>query len=511
MSRKWTARKTTLFNEAAVDSTGYARPYPVFRAGMEQAVARKEVLRLLAGFTFLGLPVHWGIGWLAGHSLGLAVAAVLVTAGALLAVAFARWLQLEELLQRLPLLLLVALLGVGLAYLSSLPMKGWGGGGTELFGSVFILIAVVSVVGGLYRPLAAAYRTITLSIPFRDLCVAAAAMLVSLGVAVASQTLPKGVLPLITCVLAGGLAGLVVTEYAAWARANPARSLKRMMAFDGPVTDTAGEPRKAAPCIDRGGAFLGAALFGFSFGLCAPLVLSGEGPALAKAVGIPDFQLLLGPLGLLIAPAALVMVSSALNSLRPPRPDLAFRLAWDALVVFLTYPDTAHPLAHWIHTPWLRPLSVRLAAAVTVLVAMATTFTVREASPMPAEPQKPAPAAAPAAPQLPWTPRPQPAPRFIPEGDREAARIEGRNIDDLMPRPFEAPTSPASAAPATPGGTAPETPPTSSQVPHFVFTAIAAVLLPPVFLYAMVWLVGAAALPNYFHHFETPETPETPR
>jgi len=44
---------------------------------------------------------------------------------------------------------------------------------------------------------------------------AAAAMLVSLGITVASQTLPNQVLPVVTCVLAGGLAGLVVTRVAA--------------------------------------------------------------------------------------------------------------------------------------------------------------------------------------------------------------------------------------------------------------------------------------------------------
>ncbi|MBX9584628.1 MAG: hypothetical protein K2X87_30365, partial [Gemmataceae bacterium] len=104
----------------------------------------------------------------------------------------------------------------------------------ELLGGVLILVTVVSILGSLYRPLSAAYQTVTLKIPFRDLCVAAAAMLVSLGLAALGQTLPRPALPILTCALAGALAGLVVVEYAAWARANPGRSLERARAFDGP-------------------------------------------------------------------------------------------------------------------------------------------------------------------------------------------------------------------------------------------------------------------------------------
>ena len=505
MSRKWTARKNSVFNETAVDPAAYASPYPVFRAGPEQAVARKEVLRLLTGFTFFGLPIHWGIGWLASHSLGLAVAAVLLTAAALLAVAFARWLQLEELLQRLPLLLLVGLVGVGLVYFSSLPTKGWGGGGTELFGSVFILFAVVSVLGGLYRPLAAAYRTVTLGIPLRDLCVAAAAMLVSLGLAAVGQTFPKTVMPILTCGLAGGLAGLIVTEYAAWARANPARSLERVLAFDGPRTNPDKKPRNAVPCIERGAAFFGALLFGFSFGLCSPLFQNSKGPVSAADSALVELQPLFIPLGLLGVPTGLVVLSSMLSSLRLPRPDLALSLAWDALVVFLTYPETAHPLAHRIHTPWLRPISVRLAGTVTVLVATATTLTIREAPPTAAEPQKAA------SPAIPWTPRPPAAPRFIPEGDRELARLEGGGVDEFMPGRFDPHPSPSSVAPATAGGPGQSAPSSAGQVAPIAVSAAAAVLLPPVFLYLMVWLVGTAALPNYFEHFEKPETPASPR
>ncbi|MBX9584627.1 MAG: hypothetical protein K2X87_30360 [Gemmataceae bacterium] len=128
MSRQWTARKTTPLNEPAVDPAAFAPAYPLFRAGPEPAAAGKEALRFLTGFTLLGVPVHCGICWLAGHSLGLATAAVLVTVAALLAVALARWLALEDLLQRLPLLLLLGLVGVGLVFITSLPTKSWGEG-----------------------------------------------------------------------------------------------------------------------------------------------------------------------------------------------------------------------------------------------------------------------------------------------------------------------------------------------------------------------------------------------
>src|SRR5258708_24788873 len=55
--------------------------------------------------------------------------------------------------------IVVALVFVGFAFLTSQPPSTWGFGGIEFIGTVFVLIAVVSVLGGLYRPAAAAYQT----------------------------------------------------------------------------------------------------------------------------------------------------------------------------------------------------------------------------------------------------------------------------------------------------------------------------------------------------------------
>lgn len=174
MSRKWTARKHTTLDEAAIDAPKFARAYPVYRADPEPGTARRQALRLLVAYTFLWLPVHGGICWLASHSPGLAAAAVIVIAAAALAVAFAKWLALEDLLQKLPLLLVFVLVFVGLAFLPSLPNLGWPGG-IEFFGVFLIFITVITALGGLYRPMAAAYQTVTLKTPSRDLCVGAAA------------------------------------------------------------------------------------------------------------------------------------------------------------------------------------------------------------------------------------------------------------------------------------------------------------------------------------------------
>lgn len=146
--------------------------YTVHRADVDPTVARKQTIRLLATYTLLWLPVHCGICWLASYSLGLAAAAVTVAS---FAAAFAKWLGLEDLLQKLPLIVGLGLILVGLAFLPSLPnLKAWGG--FEFFGVFTILIMVISILSGLYRPMAAAYQTVTLKTPSQDLCVSAVAM-----------------------------------------------------------------------------------------------------------------------------------------------------------------------------------------------------------------------------------------------------------------------------------------------------------------------------------------------
>lgn len=506
MSRKWTARKTTTLDEAAIDPAAFAPAYPVFRAGPAPAEARKQVLRLLTGFTLLGLPVHLGIGWLAGHSLGLATAAVVITVAALLAVAVARWLALEELLQRLPLLLGLGLVGVGLVFITSLPAKGWGAGGFELFGTVFILITVVSILGGLYRPLAAAYQTVTLKIPFRDLCVAAAAMLVSLGLAAAGQCLPRPALQLLSCVLAGTFAGLVVTEYAAWARANPGVSLERLRAFDGPATDARGRPRKPAGSIDGGAALLGAALFGISYGLfVTDLQYHAVPPPADDSPGAAG-EAPLFLVGIVGVPFGLVWASTALNALRFPNPFLAARLARDALVVFLTYPETSHPLAHRVHTPWLRPLSVRLAGAGMVLATAASAFVMPPAQSPATVPGTKAAASGPAA--------PPPDPPVVYSRDAEAAHIVGWGEPGFGAGPLTPPPPvwmPPTVQPPVPAAEVRETRSVGDRVARFCLAALAVAVMGPAFLYAMVVIVGSAVLPTYFRYFETPETPGSPR
>lgn len=508
MSRRWIARKTTEFDAAAVRPEAYASPYPVFRAGPEAAAARREVLRLLTGFTLLALPLHCGIGWLAGHSLGLATAAVLVTVAATLAVAVARWLGHDELLQRLPLLLVLGLVGVGLVFVSSLPTSVWQGGGLGLIGVLLLIITVVSVLGSLYRPLAATYQTVTLKIPFRDLCVAAAAMLVSLGLAAASQSCPRVVPPVLACALAGGLAGLVVVEYAAWARANPSTSLERGRAFDGPVADAGGKPRRPAGPIDGRAALLGAGLFGLCYGLVSTLPSHGaewlrllrppEGwsqeqatEALAAVFGV----------GLVGMPCGWVWASSALNGLRLMNPLVAPRVAWDALAVFLTYPEAAHPLAHRISTPWLRPLSVRLGGAGVVLAAVATASTTPPESPKAAPETAAAPAARPAAPP-PQRPR-----AVIPEDDGVGPGWGGNPFGNS---PFDR-TPPGWGQPPEPPAVIPESRPLGDGVPRFVRSTLVAAVAGPVLLYTLVVVLGAAVLPTYFHYFESPQSSALPR
>lgn len=517
MSRQMTARKKTTFNEAAVEPAAFAPLFPLFRAGPEPAAAGKQALRLLTGFTLVGLPVHCGICWLAGQSLGLAVVAVLALAAALLAVALARWLALDDLLQRLPLLVLLGLAGLGLVFVASLPARGWVPGGMEMWGLIFILIAVVSVLASLYRPLAGAYQTVTLKMPFRDLCVTAAAMLVSLALAVAAQTLPRPVLPLLTCVLGGALAGLVVVEYAAWARANPARGLERLKAFDEPPVPARGTtPRKPPKTFDARTAVRGAAAFGLCYGLFTTITQFGIGPTSELHRMLPppqpgetaspsEFLATVALFSLVGLPFAWVGVSSALNALRAPNPVLALRVAWDAIVVFLTYPGASHPLAHRLHTPWLRPQSVRLAATCVVLLTSATTFIAPAVESPKADPEKKVPATQPA-----YQP---PAPQYLPPADPWLARTERGTRDDFadaITGPSPVPFGPTPAMPYGPPPTATAPPasesrPIATRVTDFAAAAVVAAVGPPAFVLLMVWFVGLAVLPTYFSYFEKPD------
>src|SRR5437899_2590176 len=113
MYRDWTGRKATTLDESAIDAEKFNRAYPVFRADPEPADARRQTLRLLVTYCFLWLPMHCAICWFWAQSAGLAATAVIVIAGAAFLLAGAKWLGLEDLLQKLPLLVVLALALIG--------------------------------------------------------------------------------------------------------------------------------------------------------------------------------------------------------------------------------------------------------------------------------------------------------------------------------------------------------------------------------------------------------------
>lgn len=515
MSRLWTARKLSTLNEAALGSAAAA--YPVFRAGPDRAEAGKQTLRLVTAFTLIGLPAHCLVCWLAAHSLGLAAAAVLITAAALLAVAVARWLGLDDLLQRLPLLLVLGLAGVALVYFTPLPSPGgWATGGPEFMGVFFLLIVGVSVLGSLYRPLAAAYQSVTLRVPFRDLCVAAAGLLASLALAALGRTLPPEAFTLVITTISGAFAGLVVVEYAAWARANPACDLGRLAAFipKQPKPAAAKTGKKPVAWFRPGEAVLAATLTGVCYALVTAAVTRGVGPGSdlyrlfppsatddpAATAELLDTITLLSLPGLLFG---LVWASAALNAGRMPNPPLALRLAWDAVSVFLTYPDTAHPLAHRLHFRWLRPQAVRLTLAGVALLTVATAVVTPKTSAKAAATE----AKAAPSPASPWAA--PPPPQFNPGWDQDAPFR--RSLDPAArwgagdaPPPWLPPAPPAAEPKAAPASSGP-------GVIAYAQAALAAAVFGPVFFLMMVAFVGASVLPVYYRHFERPKPPAKTR
>lgn len=506
MPRKWTARKQTTLDETAIDTAKFARAYPVFRADPEPAIAHRQALRLLATYTFLWLPIHCGICWLVSYSLGLAVALVTVSAAAAFAVAFAKWLALEDLLQKLPLLLVLGLVFAGLAFFTSQPNPRWLGG-AEFFGTFLILIMLVSVLSGLYRPMAVAYQTVTLKTPLRDLCVGAVAMLVSLGLAALAHVLPKFGFTLLASAILGGYAGLVVLEYAGWARANPNLSLERAKAFAKPAV----VPGQTAAAKDNEndsyGAFYGAILCGLGYGLLTVFHqnLSSPSPGLHRLLRsltekepekVPEVFAMMMLLGLYAVLFGLYKVASALHALKPANPLLGSRLAWNALVVFLTYPEAKHPLVHKFRMYWLRPVSVRMAVTGLALLTVATAFFAAEKLPSTDQEAKSAAKT--------LQPPPQPAsPQFVRAGGAEAKGIFGLSPDESYDRPFSLPPTQTPPPPA-------DQPPSVSGVPRFALNAVALVVGPLAFLYAMIWFVGLTVLPTYFNYFEKPQVPSPP-
>lgn len=306
----------------------------------------------------------------------------------------------------------------------------------------------------------------------------------------------------------GGYAGLVVLEYAGWARANPNLSMERATAFTKPALASK-KPRPATAEVDGPiGAFYGASLFGLGYGLLSVFLgnLLSPSPSLYRFLRTlhendpkktPETFAMMALFGLYAVLFGLFKVASVLNALRPANPLLGLRLAWDALVVFLTYPEAKHPLVHKFCTPWLRPVSVRMAATGLVLVTVATSaFQPPEKEPSPDREAKPA-----AKTSLP-VPLPARSP-FVGARDAEAALIVGLSPDDFSGPPFGAaptkmPTPPASRS-SSDGG-----------VPRLMRVAAALVVVPPVFLYMMIWFVGLTVLPTYFNYFEKPREASPP-
>src|SRR5690349_6495528 len=119
MPRKWTARKTTSVIETAISPAGYKAAYPIFRAGFGPARARTLAFRMLLAYTLLALPLHCGVYWLTAWSFGVGALTVIAVSVLLGAFAVAKWLGLDDLLQKLPLLLVLVLVGVALLYLGN--------------------------------------------------------------------------------------------------------------------------------------------------------------------------------------------------------------------------------------------------------------------------------------------------------------------------------------------------------------------------------------------------------
>lgn len=182
MPRDWTKQKRTTFCEGALDLSNHANACPIHRADLDSCVAHKRTIGAFATFAFLWLPVHGAICWLCSQSIGLATAAVLLIVAAIFVIAITRWLGLDDLLQKLPLLVILAAIFLGLGFLTSGPNLSRLSG-PEYFGTILIVITGLSLLGGLYRPMSAAYQTATMRIPFRDLCVTGGALLSSLAIA----------------------------------------------------------------------------------------------------------------------------------------------------------------------------------------------------------------------------------------------------------------------------------------------------------------------------------------
>jgi hypothetical protein len=480
MRRIFTARKLSTLDESAIDAEKFGEAFPVSRADMDPVATRKLVARFLATYGLLWLPVHCAICWLWSLSPALATGAVAVVTIGSFVFATAKWLGLEDLLQKLPLLVLLGLLLLGLGYFSSRPNMSWMMG-PESLGFFLAAVTAISILSSLYRPLAAAYETVTMKLPWRDLAVAGTAIITSLAIAGLGHIAHWFLFALLASTATGIYAGLVVIEYAAWTRANPNADLRRALAFK--TSGSSGDKKESQdPLADLTWPAFGAACVGFGYAiftvllsnipapspeLCRLLVrLANDQPEDARAIFATLFLT-----GLSIMAVGFYIFASRLNAFRFEDPRLAPRVALNAIVVFLAYGDPKNPLVHRLRIPWLRPLSVRLAITGVVLTAIATTAF-----------------------QPAWQ-----APKKRSESNLKKLPPTVLVGDDFFNHQLEA-IPPFVAPPPVPEETS-----TENGIGPWLVTAVSVLLVPPTFVYLMVWMVGFTVLPTYFNYFERPE------
>jgi hypothetical protein len=505
MSRRSTARKTTSVEESAIDGDEFALAYTIYRAELERAKATKWVLRLLFGYTILWLPIHYGVCWLAVISIGLATAATLLLAGGLVTVGVAKWLGLDDVLQKLPVLLAIGLVVLGVAWISNVSTMRPVGGGFGTLETLLLVSVVVTVFGSLFLPAAAAYQTVTLKTSFLDLFVVAGALLASLGVIVLGREVSPPVLKLIAGTACGGFSALVVLEYAGWARANPQVGLHEAAAFsEFNVKEEIESTVLAGALFGLGSVLLGAHVYATSCSSSdhSQYVLfahPNEPYPLRGSRGVIPLG------GLFLFAGGILLVTGSLDSFRSVNPLRVFRIAWDAILVFFTYPEVSHPLAHRFCVPWLRPASVRVALAGLLLVTIATAA-ISPAAP-PTTPENGSAEEKPSAAAFPYV-SPPTVSSSVHEGDIDLAMAEGRNAnqsetDRRTVRPTAASQTPVSV-PHLPTTDARSS---EARATEFVIAAVAIALGAPLCVYAMVCLLGVAVLPAHFSYFETPVQP----
>ncbi len=495
MIRKWTARKRTTLNEAALDPDQFANAYPLFRAGpSDPRVAIKEAAGLLVSFVCLALPIHAGVCWLASTSVALAAALGGAGVLGLLAVALLRHLGQDDLLRKLPLVLLAALLLYGLMFLTSAHTFRSGWGGLEAVGVFLLATTVASVLASFYQPMAAAYRSVTQATPASQLLAAAAALALSVGTAVVSRLVPEWAFSLVTVLVVSLYAGLILFEYAAWEKADPARDLQQALAALRDARSDADRDRLSMTPRQGRRVLHEAALFGLALGVFVVTTAALRTPEselarfLAALDGSPPEKVLetlaaFWVTSVLATVVCLATASAALDGFRFPKHSTSLLLAWKPFVVFLTYPDTPHPLAHRLRFRWLRPRAVRLALSAGSLLFVGSL------AGLPNPKSSAPPAVVPGGPPTPPGQTREPQPEAY-RHELEAI-LGGPQTASEWQLPLPTPELPITAQ------TRKLDQPSESTVAPFVLTAVLVLLAPPLCVYITVGSLGVLVLPAY--------------